>query len=501
MARDIETKIVATDAFTSTLRALGKELQKVAEEYGKVTSSGEENQKKTSIFTQALRSAKKGYSSLNTAVNQYDDGQKLARETMNTLSTTIDENKSKVKESTSAVKAHEFMVRAGLPTHNLAIRNYEQSKARIIELNKANLILGRSLGGLRTQYRNHQKRLFDNILNLKEMGSRLKETAGEVRKMGKRIKKSLLSPLNALAKNFPTTTAAIKKAAPIFAKVTKAAGKLGIKLSGKLTNAYVKTGKIAAEFYKRLGGTGLKVVSQGLSLIGQRLVRINEGFGRIAGGGLKALKQGISDILRGGFQRLVETVRDFSVASIRQFADLELSMKKINIFGNLNLKSEKEFDVLQNSLNEMTRNSLFSMEEVSNAFEEVAAIGDFAKEGVKGLTDVSEAVVKMATATGEADLGRTSAVLMTTMNAFGIASADAMQTASVLTKIANDSALSVNSLGDAMGYVAGTASLAGMSLEETGAALAILSNQGLSASKSGTALNQALQKMTKPTAQ
>ncbi len=501
MAREVETKIVATDEFTSTLRSLGKELQKVAEDYAKINDSGDKNEKKLSSWRNALQTVKKGYKSFSGSLSSYNAEQDARKSKMDLLTSSIAENKQKVEQSTSAIKAAQFMLDLGVGRTNLYNHNIKVSTERIKRLNQANREFGGTLGGLTTQYDKHQKKVFNAINRIKGFGSMTKKTASDARKFGKTISKQLTKPITILSKKFPITSAVIRKGSSVFIKAGKEASKLSAKLSVKLGKSYVLTGKIAAEFYKRLGGTGLKVVSQGLSLIGQRLVRINEGFGRIAGGGLKALKQGISDILRGGFQRLVETVRDFSVASIRQFADLELSMKKINIFGNLNLKSEKEFDVLQNSLNEMTRNSLSSMEEVSNAFEKVAAIGDFAKEGVKGLTDVSEAVVKMATATGEADLGRTSAVLMTTMNAFGIASADAMQTASVLTKIANDSALSVNSLGDAMGYVAGTASLAGMSLEETGAALAILSNQGLSASKSGTALNQALQKMTKPTAQ
>lgn len=70
-----------------------------------------------------------------------------------------------------------------------------------------------------------------------------------------------------------------------------------------------------------------------------------------------------------------------------------------------------------------------------------------------------------------------------------------------LTYTANATAAGFQDMGDAMTYVGPTAHAAGISLEETAAAIGLMSNQGIEGSVAGTALRSALTRLMKPSKQ
>lgn len=70
-----------------------------------------------------------------------------------------------------------------------------------------------------------------------------------------------------------------------------------------------------------------------------------------------------------------------------------------------------------------------------------------------------------------------------------------------LTYIANATAAGFKDMGDAMTYVGPSAHAAGISLEETAAAIGIMSNKGIEGSVAGTALRGALTRLLKPSKQ
>lgn len=70
-----------------------------------------------------------------------------------------------------------------------------------------------------------------------------------------------------------------------------------------------------------------------------------------------------------------------------------------------------------------------------------------------------------------------------------------------LTYTANATAAGFTDMGDAMTYVGPTAHAAGISLEQTAAAIGEMSNQGISGSVAGTALRSALTRLMKPSKQ
>ena len=71
----------------------------------------------------------------------------------------------------------------------------------------------------------------------------------------------------------------------------------------------------------------------------------------------------------------------------------------------------------------------------------------------------------------------------------------------VLTTTANNSAQTLDDLGEAFKYVAPIADTAGMSLEETSKVLGTLANFGINGSMAGTAVKNILTRMADPAVQ
>lgn len=102
-------------------------------------------------------------------------------------------------------------------------------------------------------------------------------------------------------------------------------------------------------------------------------------------------------------------------------------------------------------------------------------------------------------ATEQMDLGRASEITAAALRGMGLQADQAGRVADVLAQGANDSLASVEGLGNALGYTAGQARLQGLSLEQTVGFLSALSDAGVDASRSGTALNQMLRNLSAPT--
>ena len=260
---------------------------------------------------------------------------------------------------------------------------------------------------------------------------------------------------------------------------------------GKVMDVSRKSG---LAFGKTLGKMGLSGITRALSVMGQRMLGISEGFGRL-NRGASALKQALVDLVRAGIQKAASALLNFTKSSITVFAGLEQSLAKQKVFagieGGMGAVSKKMKDLAQQSGTDLTQ--------IAAAFEAIAAIGQFTDP--KELNMVGDAVIKMAKATGEVDLEQVAKTLQTTLAAFSLSNDDAAKTAALLTRVANDSALSVSSIGIALQLVSANAASAGISLEETTAVLGALSNMGLTASRAGNSFNQALTKMIKPTAE
>ena len=117
-----------------------------------------------------------------------------------------------------------------------------------------------------------------------------------------------------------------------------------------------------------------------------------------------------------------------------------------------------------------------------DAAEAVTFLGTAAKAAVGGVTDTATAVDGMTTV----------------MNAWGKSAEDATDIADSMFTAVKAGKTTFGELSAAYAYVAGTASSAGLSIDETNAALAAMTTQGLQTGMAARGLNQALISITQP---
>lgn len=144
-----------------------------------------------------------------------------------------------------------------------------------------------------------------------------------------------------------------------------------------------------------------------------------------------------------------------------------------------------------------------STKSINTGLEELVKRGYSAKQALGAMPSILNA----AKASGD-DFNSVMTVSTSTLEQFGLKSRttagmlkNTQRVTDSLTYTANATAAGFQDMGDAMTYVGPTAHAAGISLEETAAAIGLMSNQGISGSVAGTALRSALTRLMKPSKQ
>lgn len=139
--------------------------------------------------------------------------------------------------------------------------------------------------------------------------------------------------------------------------------------------------------------------------------------------------------------------------------------------------------------------TVFSATEAGNAMVELAK-GGMTEADIKG--GALAASMDLAAA-GQLALADAAATTVQMMGSFGLGAGDAARIADALAGAANASSADVSDLTQAMSQCSAQASLAGWSLEETAAALALFADNGIKGSDAGTSLKTMLQRLAAPT--
>ena len=139
--------------------------------------------------------------------------------------------------------------------------------------------------------------------------------------------------------------------------------------------------------------------------------------------------------------------------------------------------------------------TVFSATEAGNAMVELAK-GGMTEADIKG--GALAASMDLAAA-GGLNLADAAATTVQMMGGFGLGAGDAARIADALAGAANASSADVSDLTQAMSQCSAQASLAGWSLEDTAAALALFADNGVQGSDAGTSLKTMLQRLAAPT--
>jgi TP901 family phage tail tape measure protein len=168
--------------------------------------------------------------------------------------------------------------------------------------------------------------------------------------------------------------------------------------------------------------------------------------------------------------------------AIRQFAAFD---DAIRATAAVSQASGRELQMLNDKARDLGATTSFTAIEVANLMTELGRAG-FKPDEINAMT---AAVLDLARATGS-DATLASGIMAATLRQFGLGAAEATRAADVLTKTANSTFNTVESLGEALKYAGPVAKSLGLSLEDTSAILGILGNVGIKGSEAGTALRR-----------
>ena len=179
------------------------------------------------------------------------------------------------------------------------------------------------------------------------------------------------------------------------------------------------------------------------------------------------------------------------VAAAKIGGDFESQMSRVKAISGATGSS---FEELRQQAIDLGAKTAFSAKESASGMENLASAGFNAKE----IMEAMPGLLDLAAVSG-GDVALASENAATALRGFNIDAGQSGHVADVFARAAADTNAEVGDMGEAMKYIAPVASSMGMSLEETAAAIGIMSDAGIKGSQAGTTLRGALSRIAKPT--
>jgi TP901 family phage tail tape measure protein len=180
-------------------------------------------------------------------------------------------------------------------------------------------------------------------------------------------------------------------------------------------------------------------------------------------------------------------------SSVSVAATFEQSMSKLAGITNA---SAEDLARLEEAAREMGATTAFSASQAAEGLQYLAMAGFSVDEQIGALP----AVLNAAQASGIA-LGESADIVSNIMTGFGIKASESGKAVDVLVKTMTTANTDLPQLGQAMKYVAPVAAGLGLSIEETAAAVAKMSDAGIQGAQAGTSLRAALLSLANPVGQ
>lgn len=240
--------------------------------------------------------------------------------------------------------------------------------------------------------------------------------------------------------------------------------------------------------------SGLKKIKVSMEEIKGKDGKLNwEGLKK-GGAATKALGEGITDLGSSMTLGLTVPIVAAGGAAISVAANFDDAMSQVQ--GALGDASADTEGLRQLAL-QLGSDTVFSATEAAQAMVELAK-GGLTEADIKG--GALAASMDLAAA-GQLNLADAAETTVQMMGSFGLGAGDATRIANALAGAANTSSADVSDLTQAMSQCSAQASLAGWSLEDTAAALALFADHGVKGSDAGTSLKTMLQRLSAPTDQ
>lgn len=188
---------------------------------------------------------------------------------------------------------------------------------------------------------------------------------------------------------------------------------------------------------------------------------------------------------------IIYSVMDAFKSGVRTIVDYDQALQNIKAITGA---SATEMAGLGKAILDIASNTRFSIKEVSDAAVIFGQAGFTAAETTQALRSAA----LLAQGTLE-DMAMTVDLVTSALTAFHLDASEAGRVADVMANAVNKSKLTIDKLRVAFNYVGSIAAQTNISLEETGAALMVLSNNGLRASTMATGLRRIISTLIAPT--
>lgn len=179
------------------------------------------------------------------------------------------------------------------------------------------------------------------------------------------------------------------------------------------------------------------------------------------------------------------------VAAAKVGGDFEAQMSRVKAISGA---TGDTFEQIKQQAIDLGAKTAFSAKESAAGMENLASAGFSAQEIMKAMPGLLD----LAAVSG-GDVALASENTATALRGFGLEASEAGHVADVFARAAADTNAEVGDMGEALKYVAPVANSMGISLEETAAAIGIMSDAGIKGSQAGTTLRGALSRLARPT--
>jgi len=181
----------------------------------------------------------------------------------------------------------------------------------------------------------------------------------------------------------------------------------------------------------------------------------------------------------------------FATLAIKASSDIEDSMLSVEKSFNA---TGKEMETLTNIAKKMSANTVYSINEVADSMNYLKSAG----YSVTQMEDSLVTLTNLATAS-EMELKNATADVVKVLSQFNLDTSETNKVANIMSATISKTSLTLDELTTALSIVGRTSTSVGYSIEETSAAIALLSNAGFNAEKSGSYLKSILTQLQSPT--
>ncbi|WP_270333111.1 phage tail tape measure protein [Ligilactobacillus acidipiscis] len=177
-------------------------------------------------------------------------------------------------------------------------------------------------------------------------------------------------------------------------------------------------------------------------------------------------------------------------AALKTGADFEHQMSRV---GAISGASKNQLKSMNDQAIQLGAKTAFSAKEAAEGMENLASAGMKPKQ----IMEAMPGVLDLAAVSG-GNVGNAAENAAVALNGFGLSASSAGHVADVFARAAADTNAEASDMGEALKMVAPQAHTAGLSLEETAAAIGVLSDAGIKGSEAGSNLAMALTKVQNP---